>query len=50
MKIEKYIKIISGCCNGLSIDRLWAKPPGPKFKKTGVRGSAGPKNGQKPPE
>jgi hypothetical protein len=35
MKIEICIKIIEGCCNGLSIARKWAKPPGPKFKKVG---------------
>jgi hypothetical protein len=38
MKIEICIKIIEGCCNGLSIVRQWAKPPGQKLKNGGTAG------------
>jgi hypothetical protein len=48
MKIEIRIKIIEGCCNGLSIVRQWAKHPGPKFKKWGSGVQRAPKMGKSP--
>jgi hypothetical protein len=48
MKIEICIKIIEGCCNGLSIARQWAKPPGLKLKM-GVYKFSGPQKWAKAP-
>jgi hypothetical protein len=48
MKIEIRIKIIEGCCNGLSIARQCAKPPGPKLKN-GVSGVGRPPKWAKAP-